>query len=580
MPKYHAHKSRFSSLGILLSPAILALISMTPLPAAASVNGACGPASGKATATPPDTGLCNAGTYEWTSGSGPWYWECIGSGGGSTASCSASLASSNAVNGACGPSSGTTVSSPPDTGLCNAGTYEYVSGTGPWYWECIGSSGGSTASCSASLASANSVNGACGPSSGTTVSSPPDTGLCNAGTYEYVSGTGPWYWECIGSSGGSVAGCLAALASAKSVNGACGSLAGVCTTGSPADVTSSTWSCTGSDGGSTVNCSIGTSSGPAPATGAYYSAESFWNTPIAAGATVDPNSANIVATALTPYASGSALSNNAFGIGYISATSSNTVYTVTSLSGYVGPGQPTSVKFPIPSGVVPSSGSDGHLVVIGPPGTAYANEELDMWEACPPNTSYPSAGYSFPCSTGTHGWQAGSVFISQINGWGANGVPGSRAFGMYAAGFSGMGGIITPADIASGVIKHALSLMTPETLTQSGAPYIGPATMSDGRHSGYAIPEGAHIRLNPSFNVAAQSWPAYEKMIAVALQTYGAYVSDTGGSMALYGATDNNAGNKTWASVGVPYDATLANIPWSEMQVLELSSVPVDNVGP
>jgi len=107
------------------------------------------------------------------------------------------------------------------------------------------------------------------------------------------------------------------------------------------------------------------------------------------------------------------------------------------------------------------------------------------------------------------------------------------------------------------------------------------ATSTDGRNTGSsALPEGAHIQLDPSVDVASQPWPAWEKTLAVALQTYGAYVSDTGGAVAFYGQTDVNAGNVTWSSLGVTKAASLANLPWSQMRVLDLSILPVDNVGP
>jgi hypothetical protein len=72
--------------------------------------------------------------------------------------------------------------------------------------------------------------------------------------------------------------------------------------------------------------------------------------------------------------------------------------------------------------------------------------------------------------------------------------------------------------------------MTPAT--RSG--YIAcPATHTDGANSNAnAIPEGARIQLDPSFNVSVQSWPTWEKIIATVLQTYGAYVVDTGGALA------------------------------------------------
>src|SRR5579872_502909 len=53
------------------------------------------------------------------------------------------------VSGACGPASGTDLTSQPTTNLCSAGTASAVTGTGPWMWTCGGANGGRTASCQA-----------------------------------------------------------------------------------------------------------------------------------------------------------------------------------------------------------------------------------------------------------------------------------------------------------------------------------------------------------------------------------------------------------------------------------------------
>lgn len=55
------------------------------------------------------------------------------------------------VNGTCGSANGVAVSSAPASGLCATGSASAVSGSGPWAWTCNGSGGGSTASCSAPL---------------------------------------------------------------------------------------------------------------------------------------------------------------------------------------------------------------------------------------------------------------------------------------------------------------------------------------------------------------------------------------------------------------------------------------------
>jgi hypothetical protein len=56
------------------------------------------------------------------------------------------------VSGACGSTNGMAVKTAPVANLCGAGTASTVSGTGPWTWSCGGSNGGTTESCSASVA--------------------------------------------------------------------------------------------------------------------------------------------------------------------------------------------------------------------------------------------------------------------------------------------------------------------------------------------------------------------------------------------------------------------------------------------
>jgi hypothetical protein len=51
------------------------------------------------------------------------------------------------VNGACGPANGAISTVAPSAGFCSAGTASAVTGTGPWAWQCTGSNGGTTSSC-------------------------------------------------------------------------------------------------------------------------------------------------------------------------------------------------------------------------------------------------------------------------------------------------------------------------------------------------------------------------------------------------------------------------------------------------
>ncbi len=288
----------------------------------------------------------------------------------------------------------------------------------------------------------------------------------------------------------------------------------------------------------------------APGYTRWYAPTSFWNTPIAANAAIDANSVGMISYAIASYANGANLANTrAWGMSYVYTTSTGSKNYTVACTQYC---TSSSISFPIPAGTLANTGSDHHLAVIN----TTTNTELDMWEA------------SYNSSSDT--WSAGSFATTSTAGWGAICALGQLCNGEVAAGFAMLGGAIRPEEIAAGVIPHALSITTPAT--KSG--YIAcPATHTDGQSSNAnAIPEGAHIQLNPSFNVAAQSWPAWEKTIAVALQTYGAYVSDTSGSLALYAVNDMNSGNTTWTSVGMSGNGeSLSFLPWSEFQVLQMT---------
>lgn len=123
-------------------------------------------------------------------------WQCQGLNGGSTANCSkANAACPTPVNGSCGSSGGCssgTASS--DNGATSCGTTRT--------WTCNGSNGGSSASCSqANAACAVPVNGACGSTKGT----------CTSGTVSGDNGDNTCdstrMWSCVGSNGGSTASC-------------------------------------------------------------------------------------------------------------------------------------------------------------------------------------------------------------------------------------------------------------------------------------------------------------------------------------------------------------------------------------
>ena len=82
---------------------------------------------------------------------------------------------------------------------------------------------------------------------------------------------------------------------------------------------------------------------------------------------------------------------------------------------------------------------------------------------------------------------------------------------------------MTLAELRSGQISHALAITIPYRRADVVA---WPAQRSDGTGSAAELPEGAHLRLNPSLNIPAMHLPKIVEMIALAAQRYGIIVRD------------------------------------------------------
>lgn len=237
-------------------------------------NGQCGPANGSLQKTPPTAGLCSSGKATAVQGSGPWAWSCVGTGGGTSISCSAASLSQARVDGNCGAVANKSLSAPPKTNLCDSGVSSVVYGDGPWTWTCSGLNGGVAASCTsqkntppAPLPPGPAVNGLCGPANGVAMAVQPAENLCTTGTASAVSGNGPWNWNCIGENSGMTVSCTAPLQPPDPISGLCGAAngipslttprSGLCSSGISSAVSGRgpwTWSCSGVNGGSAVGC--------------------------------------------------------------------------------------------------------------------------------------------------------------------------------------------------------------------------------------------------------------------------------------------------------------------------------------
>jgi hypothetical protein len=285
----------------------------------------------------------------------------------------------------------------------------------------------------------------------------------------------------------------------------------------------------------------------AGAFGRLYADSAFVNAPVAASPALDANSSSVVARSIAAYGASANLSDSdAWGIPMVAAAAQSPSYSVGCTSYWCDVSFPS---VPIPADAKANTGSDQHLAVMEPDGS-----EMDMWLG----------------SGGAGGWQAGERWLTSQSGSAVNCTAGQHCGGADVAGFALAAGVIRPEEIAQGHIDHALAIATP--YTRQG--FVAcPATNGDGHNvDPAALPVGAHVALDRSVDVSALAIPAWQKVIATALQQYGAYVVDTSGSLEVRGESNLGRGYDAWAKAGVSADSpSLAGLPWQQLHLLAMT---------
>lgn len=259
-----------------------------------------------------------------------------------------------------------------------------------------------------------------------------------------------------------------------------------------------------------------TSVGVPSTNGTYFSPDSWWNKPIPSSSTVDPRSAAWI----------NQLDSAVTGIGLNSSDWTTTVYNAPA-------GTPTTqititnasnkkVTIPFRSNYLPTPDSDAHLVVIDDTtGCAYEFQGFNSAS----RTAIAHASYKVKTGSGGH-------------------IAGPSHSG---GEFSYLAGMITPQDVASGTINHALRYAMP-----GNAPtYVYPGTRSDGTLLG-GVPEGTRIRLDPSLNLSSFGLTPFQTMVARALQVYGGFNADSSSHFVLYARSTLDGSTYTQALSGLP----------------------------
>lgn len=277
-----------------------------------------------------------------------------------------------------------------------------------------------------------------------------------------------------------------------------------------------------------------------------------FNTPLPSNAVLDPNSA-----AVANYLGGGTRQQIAniyhYGWPVFNADAGTPRVTVTARMNW-GTNPFAGMAVPMPTGVAPNAGSDGHAAVIDwTTGRVYEFWQLQKVDA----------------THWTVSW--GQITPNVFTGIGNERIGGGSSKG---SGMSGLAGLVRTREIRAGVIDHALEFasdgVTPNV-------FRFPANKTDGTNmaslpAAATIAEGTRVRLDPSINLAAiPGISPGELAVGRALQTYGAFCSDQAGARMAFGF-ENPANDP----VGDPYPAAgfdwdyyyMAHIPWNKLQVL------------
>ena len=271
-----------------------------------------------------------------------------------------------------------------------------------------------------------------------------------------------------------------------------------------------------------------------PAAYPFWSDDSYWNLKIPVDAKVHPNSVQMVSWLKSVpghYSGRPQVKYQSWTQPLYDAYASTPKYTVKIDSGgYL-------YNVPIPSGSIPSSDSDRWMGIIDWDNNVYN----DFWRL-----RYESGQ-----------WKCGAGWKWDLNG---SGVGTEGKWTVHGSSTPLLAMLIRPEEIEAGVIKHPLAcgLYTPKKTVH----VYPPAATTDGRSTAtYAIPEGARIQLDPNLNLDNYSLNPTAKIVAKALQDYGAVVFCVSGTFNLYAEHDYSA---HWSTHGISWrtvQSSLNTIP-------------------
>lgn len=354
--------------------------------------------------------------------------------------------------------------------------------------------------------------------------------------------------------------------------GGCGGSAGSSGTGgaSGAHGDASVGGTTGAGGasGSHADASTGGAAGDAGVTTPWrpFAATSVWNTPIATDATVDTNSATLIADFSTIGGQTTFwinIQDYSVPVYWVDSTVTSMVTVMAALggTGFRTGAADDSVAAgagpaPIPSAAMPAAGTDQHLSIVD----RATRMEWAFWDA--------------DHSSGS--WTAGEASTQDLSGDGVRpperNNPWWAGHGPRACGFGLIAGLITVDEIQAGTINHALVIAYPHIRSST---YTPPASSAQGTTTDAiktrGILCGGRIQLDPALDLSTLNLSPSGLTIARALQVYGAFVGDYSGAVSLYADASPDA-QASWSS-GLLGNGDAQKIPLDRFRVLTIGTV-------
>jgi len=213
---------------------------------------------------------------------------------------------------------------------------------------------------------------------------------------------------------------------------------------------------------------------------------------------------------------------------------------------------------PVPANALPANGTDKHLVVWQP-----STDKLWEFFQFERTANGPQAV-----------WGGAMEKASQNAGvYDATAWPGAKPYwGASASSLSIVGGLMTLEDLEKGQINHALALSIPNPSVF----FASPAQRTDGTSiEPLALPEGAHLRLDPTLNIATLHLPHMVQLMAEAAQRYGIIVRDKAKNINFYGQDPTPTGTDPYHGKEGYYEGSCAcrileSFPWSHLQLLKM----------